>query len=99
MKPISTTTDENDEEAPQPQDVEDVQDEASTDAQADSEEETSNPYSNTVLLFVGNNYDTKAKNVTLRLVQGENMNYRCPITPIEAEFGSNSKRDLFTLVK
>jgi len=48
---------------------------------------------------VGNNYDSVAKNVTLKLVQGENMNYRCPITPIEAEFGANSKRDLFTLVK
>lgn len=107
MKPITTSTDDP-EEAPQPQDVDDVQDEASTDAQAESEEEAAETeaaetetesYTNTVLLFVGNNYDSVAKNVTLKLVQGENMNYRCPITPIEAEFGANSKRDLFTLVK
>lgn len=73
--------------------------EDSTDANVESEEEANEMVSNTVLLFVGNNYDNVAKNVTLKFVKGENSNYMCPITPIEAEFGANSKRDLFTLIK
>lgn len=96
MKPISTSTDDVDEvRGPY-----EIADEPSTDANVESEEEyVEAAVSNTVLLFVVNNYDNVTKNVSLKFVPGENMNFRCPITPIEAEIGANSKRDLFTLIK